>query len=906
MKYPLKKISSIVCATLLGGAISATASSVNNPLILAQLDAIDLVPLEESSAGVVARNQQALPKRYIIKYKNNNSLQLAGNNVSQQSTISALSSVKSKARGLGIKIAQEFSNVRVLTAQLTQSDVASLAADPNVEYVEVDHPRRFMAQTQPYGIGMVQADQVDDSLAAASAGGKKVCIIDSGLNLPHDDMGSQGASINGTNDSGTGNWYEHGGPHGTHVAGTIGALNNGIGVRGVIGSNVDMHIVKVFNESGWGYSSSLASAITACADNGANVVNMSLGGSGSSTTEQNALQALYDNGVLLIAAAGNDGVATNPTDALSYPASYDSVMSVAAIDSAKVLADFSQKNSQVEIAAPGVDVLSTFPTGLGSVAELTVGSTGYSVNGLENQGNGSGALFDFATGESTNSGASGKVCLIQRGNISFHDKVKNCEDSGGVGAIIYNNVAGALAATLGDTNTTSIPAVAASQADGNSMLGQIGSTTSINIGAGDYGKMSGTSMASPHVAGVATLVWSHHPSCTNVEIRNVLNTTAEDLGSAGRDVSFGYGLVQTKAAIDYIAANGCDGSGNGGGGGGSTNVLNNGEAVTGLGESKDSQVAFTMEVPAGATDLSFAISGGSGDADLYVKFGSEATTSSYDCRPYVGGNNETCTISNIQAGTYHVMLNAFSTFASVSLVGSYTEGTGGGGGGADDVLDNGVAKTDITGAKDEEVSFTMVVPAGASNLSFDMSGGTGDADMYVKFGSAPTTASYDCRPYKGGNSESCPISNVQAGTYYVMLRGYSAFSGVSLTGSYTEAGAGGGAASYTNSNNANIPDNNSTGISSAITATRTGASNSVSVDVAIVHTYIGDLTVDLIHPDGTVYNLHNKTGGSANDINQSYTVEVGSKDSAGTWNLRAKDSAGQDTGYIDSWTISFQ
>ena len=61
-----------------------------------------------------------------------------------------------------------------------------------------------------------------------------------------------------------------------------------------------------------------------------------------------------------------------------------------------------------------------------------------------------------------------------------------------------------------------------------------------------------------------------------------------------------------------------------------------------------------------------------------------------------------------------------------------------------------------------------------------------------------------------------------------------------------------------------------------------------------------------LYPDGSVYNLHNKTGGSANNINQSYTVEVGGKDSAGIWNLGARDSAGQDTGYIDSWTISFQ
>ena len=903
MKYPFNKVTTAVTATLFSVSMSASANQFDNNFNVAELEPVQDLTIQPASP--VDRNQSAnnLPKRYIVKYKNGNVTTSAFSNFGE----SKKATVKSKALGLGAKIKHEFSNVNVLAAELSDEAVSKLRLDENVVYVEEDLPRRFMAQTVPYGIGMVQADQVDDGVAAASAGGKKVCVIDSGLELPHEDMGTQGGTINGTNDSGTGNWHDHGGPHGTHVAGTIGALNNGLGVVGVIGSDVSMHIVKVFNESGWGYSSSLASAITTCANNGSDVINMSLGGSGSSTTEQNALQAAYDGGVLLIAAAGNDGVASSTTDAMSYPASYDSVMSVAAIDSTKALADFSQKNSQVEISGPGVDVYSTYPTGTGSVVELTVGSSAYSVNGMENQGSASGALYDFATGETTNSGAAGKICLIQRGNVSFHDKVKNCQDSGGAGAIIYNNVAGSLGATLGDTNATSIPAVAASQADGQAMLSQIGQSTSINIGAGNYGKMSGTSMASPHVAGVATLVWSHHPSCTAQQIRTVLNATAEDLGDSGRDVKFGYGLVQTKAAVDYITANGCDGSGSGGGGGGNTgNQLENGVAATGVSAAKDAQVAYTLEVPAGATDLKFVMTGGSGDADMYVKFGSEATTSSYDCRPYKSGNEETCTITSIQAGTYHVMLNGYSAFSGVSLTGSFTENNGGGGGNTGNELENGVAQTNVSGAKDEEVAYTMEVPAGATDLSFAMSGGSGDADMYVKFGSAPTTASYDCRPYKNGNTETCNITNVQAGTYHVMLRGYSAFSGVSLTGSYTEAGAGGGAASFENTSNYTIPDNNSTGIASSITSTRSGASNTVTVDVNIVHTYKGDLIVDLIHPDGTVYNLHNRSGSSANNIVQSYSVNVGSKDSAGSWSLRAKDMAGQDTGYINSWKISFQ
>jgi fibronectin type 3 domain-containing protein len=103
------------------------------------------------------------------------------------------------------------------------------------------------------------------------------------------------------------------------------------------------------------------------------------------------------------------------------------------------------------------------------------------------------------------------------------------------------------------------------------------------------------------------------------------------------------------------------------------------------------------------------------------------------------------------------------------------------------VLSNGVPVTGISGAASSQQTWTMSVPAGATNLSFVISGGTGDADMYVRFGAAPTTSTYDCRPYLSGNNETCSFATPQTGTYYVMLVGYSAYSGVSLTGSYTPA-----------------------------------------------------------------------------------------------------------------------
>ena len=158
------------------------------------------------------------------------------------------------------------------------------------------------------------------------------------------------------------------------------------------------------------------------------------------------------------------------------------------------------------------------------------------------------------------------------------------------------------------------------------------------------------------------------------------------------------------------------------------------------------------------------------------------TLSSYDCRPYITGNNESCTVASPQAGTYYVMLNGYSAFSGVSVKATWSTGGGGGGG---NVLQNGVPVTGLSATKGNSVSYTMVVPAGASNLNFAINGGSGDADLYVKYGSAPTTSSYDCRPYVSGNSESCNTASPQAGTYYVMVRAYATYSGVTLTGSYT-------------------------------------------------------------------------------------------------------------------------
>ncbi|MHB1059420.1 MAG: pre-peptidase C-terminal domain-containing protein [Rhodanobacter sp.] len=269
---------------------------------------------------------------------------------------------------------------------------------------------------------------------------------------------------------------------------------------------------------------------------------------------------------------------------------------------------------------------------------------------------------------------------------------------------------------------------------------------------------------------IASRSWNFGDGSTSTSTNPSHTYSAAGTYSVSLTVTDNDGATNTKTQSVTVSS--------GGGGGG--NVLQNGVALTGQSGAKNAQLAYTVVIPAGATNLVISESGGTGDADLYTKFGSAPTLSSYDCRPYVSGNNESCTVASPQAGTYYVMLNGYSAFSGVSVKATWS--TGGGGGGS--VLQNGTPVTGLHATKNNAVNYTMVVPAGASNLSFAISGGTGDADLYVKRGSAPTTSSYDCRPYVSGNSESCTSASPTAGTYYIMVRAYSSYTGVTLTGSY--------------------------------------------------------------------------------------------------------------------------
>jgi hypothetical protein len=208
-------------------------------------------------------------------------------------------------------------------------------------------------------------------------------------------------------------------------------------------------------------------------------------------------------------------------------------------------------------------------------------------------------------------------------------------------------------------------------------------------------------------------------------------------------------------------------------------TLSNGVAVPGIAGAAASEKFYKIDVPAGQAKLEIVTSGGTGDVDLYVRKGSKPTTTEYDYRPYLVGNNETVTINNPDGATWYIMLRGYQAYADVTLQATYTPVAE-----TVTVLTNGVPVTGLSGVAGSEKFFKIDVPAGQDTLTFEISGGTGDADLYVRKGSKPTTASYDYRPYLVGNNEKVEIATPAAATWYVMLRGYQAYTGVTLVATY--------------------------------------------------------------------------------------------------------------------------
>jgi serine protease len=725
--------------------------------------------------------------QFIVKYRDGSAPRADAANL-QRALDHAASAVGNRAQGLrhlrrlavGADVVRTGRKLdRVEAAELMRQ----LAANPDVEYVEVDRLLQAVLTPNdpqyPQQWGYQDADagiRANEAWDAATGTGVIVAVLDTGI-TSHSDLNANviagydfvsdataARDGNGrdSNPADQGDWYSAGecgqisgansSWHGTHVAGTVAALtNNGVGVAGTA-FNARIQPVRVLAKCG-GSISDIADAIIWASGgtvsgipnnaNPAEVINLSLGGGGScSSTMQSAINGAVGRGTTLAIAAGNSNANTSGFT----PANCNNVIAVASVTSTGQRSSFSNYGALIDIAAPGSSIVSTLNAG------------------------------------------------------------------------------------------TTTP------------------------GAESYATYSGTSMATPHVAGVIALLQSASATPkTPADVETIIKTNFRPFPVTPSQ-TIGPGILDAKAVVDAA-----------GGGGGNVPPAAN----------------FTFTT----SGLTASFTDTSSDSD-----------GSIAARSWNFGDGTTSTATNpsktyAAAGTYTVTLTVTDDDGATNTrTQSVTVGTAG------NVLQNAVPVSNISGASGSQQFWTMSVPAGASNLKFTIAGGTGDADMYVRFGSPPTTTAYDCRPYLSGNNETCNIATAQVGTYHVMLRGYTAYSGVTLTGSYS---TGGGGQTYTNGTDVTISDNAT--VESPITVSgRSGnAPSNTPVAVNIVHTYIGDLKVDLVAPDGSVYVLHNRSGGSADNINQTYTVNLSSEPLNGTWRLRVNDNANADTGYINSWSITF-
>ncbi|HWI61931.1 MAG TPA: S8 family serine peptidase [Symbiobacteriaceae bacterium] len=459
---------------------------------------------------------------------------------------------------LGIAIEDDWSEeANAVSAYLTADQADKLSKHADVDAVEEDLVRSKLGlfnDNFPTTWGLDAVNAPEAWAAGATGQGIKVCILDTGITYDHVEFFKNGTSII----KGSKNFVTDGHPdakdgdgHGTHVAGTIAA--QGSTVKGVA-PNVELYIGRVLNDVGDGASSWILNGVKWCYQTvKAQVISMSLGGSGSSVTERKVYDAAYTAGTLTIAAAGNDG-----TTAVSYPAGYANVVSVGAVDSNLLKADFSQYNADVELAAPGVAVYSSVPWFHGHKDFLYEGTTAYTSTAIEYAPHGkvTGQLVECGTAETTtscvNKPAGGFIAVVSRGVISFADKAKNVMAQGATGMILTNNDTtlpddfGSF--TFGAPGTWPV-AVSVSYNTGVAIrAGGLG-TGSVEIQDFNYQYNNGTSMATPHASAVAALAWSAKPALTNVKIRSILQTTTQDLGAAGRDVNFGYGLVLADQAV---------------------------------------------------------------------------------------------------------------------------------------------------------------------------------------------------------------------------------------------------------------------------------------------------------------------------------------------------------------------
>lgn len=467
---------------------------------------------------------------------------------------------------LGGRVLHRYKYIPVFAASLPADQQDVLAAEAGVAYVESDFEMHPLGgkQITDYGVSKIEAPAAWD--LGYRGQGIRVGIFDSGIDVDHPDLVVAG----GIDLVGDGNGLDDCQGHGTHVAGIVAATNNGNHTVGVA-PGVELYSMR-FANCAWG-GATLAKMIQGvewAIDNGMDVVNMSFGfglqGVSSPTPPSEAagaaFDAAYERGVVLVAASGNSS-----TPYVGYPAAYASVIAVGATDDADALASFSQFGAEQELTAPGVTNLASYLVGQGQETTLTVDTDGdreleaipLAFGGMTRKHGISAANVYAGLGTAADYGTldcAGKTAVVSRGGGTFAEKAVAAMDAGCAALIIHNHTPGNFNGTLGTATAPDgrswIPVVSISLEDGLYLKDQIEtratSTTLINA-AGNLALLSGTSMASPHAAGVAALVLSKNPRLSPDEVRAVLRASSEDPGVPGWDAQFGYGRVNARRAV---------------------------------------------------------------------------------------------------------------------------------------------------------------------------------------------------------------------------------------------------------------------------------------------------------------------------------------------------------------------
>lgn len=251
------------------------------------------------------------------------------------------------------EISMEFDNLSVAAVTISETGIEELEKDSSILRIEQDVLVKTKAQVLDWGI-----QSMDIPLAwqtGYTGKGVKVAVIDSGISSHSDLLISGGASFVNYTSS-----YEDDNGHGTHVAGVIRATDNTYGIKGVA-SGVDLYAVKTMNQDGEAYLSQVIAGIDWAIENNMDIINLSLSTQSDSLVFKNIVDKAYQNGIMIVAASGNDG--TGFGDTVDFPARYSSVIAVGAIDAQNRLASFSSTGPSVEVVAPGVSVLSTYLNG---------------------------------------------------------------------------------------------------------------------------------------------------------------------------------------------------------------------------------------------------------------------------------------------------------------------------------------------------------------------------------------------------------------------------------------------------------------------------------------------------------------------------------------------------------------